>query len=145
MPIRRLFSFFRRLRKSNDERRWEEWEGLLADQRQKGGWIGEVISIRQNAVRGTKAYVRRLGMQENEAVWAPDRRLTTRTFIHAASVYKRRGTAGSHHGEEFWWIINRSISSVIFRRHIEERVSEKRSISSPASFGGCAWRRPPCF
>ena len=95
MPIRRLFSFFRRLRESNDERRWEEWEALLADQRQKGGWIGEVISIRQNAQRGTKAYVRRLGMQENEAVWSPDRRLTTRTFIQAVSVYKRPGTAGS--------------------------------------------------
>jgi hypothetical protein len=32
MLIRRLFSFFRRLRESNDERRWDEWEALLADQ-----------------------------------------------------------------------------------------------------------------
>jgi hypothetical protein len=104
MPIRQLFSFFRKLRERRDEGLWREWEALLTDLRQKGGWIGEVAGILQNARTGTKAYVRRLGMRDVEAVWAPNRRLTPRTFIHATSVSKRQGTAGSHHAEEFWWV-----------------------------------------
>ncbi len=104
MPIRQIFSFFRKFRERRDERLWREWEALLADHRQIGGWIGEVVGIRQNARTGTKAYVHRLGRRDGEAVWAPNQRLMRRTFIHATSVSKRQGVAGSHHAEEFWWI-----------------------------------------
>src|ERR1700712_4022618 len=104
MLIRRIFAFFRKLQERRDERLWREWEALLNDHRQKGGWIGEVTSIRQTARTGTKAYVLRSGMRDVEAVWAPDCRLMPKTIIHAVSVFKRPGAEGSHHEEEFWWV-----------------------------------------
>lgn len=87
--------------KKKNERRWREWKGLIINlKRDSSLALAEIVSVRQKARTGTKAYVYWYNnVDQRDAVWIPKIWPNSGDFVLGRGGYGH----GKHHKEEVFY------------------------------------------
>ncbi len=99
MSLSGVWSWFKRWRAKRDEEKYHQWCAFVQT-KEFGADIFQIVSVRQKARTGLKAYVRWLGSGQTCAVWSEGAWPSTGMFVSAMGNYSH----GAHHNEEVFYV-----------------------------------------